>query len=86
MSNATIQIRIDSEIKEHAEAVFAAMGLKTSEAIRMFLQQTINDEALPFHPHAKKPNKATLQAFKGAETGDYSDSSLEDFKKSLETD
>ena len=87
MSNITIQIRVDSLLKEHAEAVFEAMGLKTSEAIRMFLQQTINDEALPFHPSIKKPNKATVKSFKEAgRKGNYKDSSLRDFKRDLKVD
>ena len=84
MADALIQVRIDSGLKKHAEDVLLAMGLKTSEAIRMFLQQTINDQALPFQPHAgKSPNKATLEAFNEARLGKYSDSSLESFKKSL---
>ena len=83
MSDATIQVRIDSAVKEQVESIFSQMGLRTSEAIRMFLQQTINDEALPFHPHIKRPNKETLQAFKEVEEGNYADSSLDDFKNSL---
>ena len=83
MSSVTIQVRIDSKLKKHAEAVFIAMGLKTSEAIRMFLQQSINDEALPFQPHIKKPNNATLKSFKEVESGNYTDSTLKNFKKSL---
>lgn len=80
MSDATIQVRINSNLKEQVEDIFSRMGLKTSEAIRMFLQQTINDEALPFHPHIKKPNKRTLQAFNEAVENNYTDSTLENFK------
>lgn len=83
MSDATIQVRLDSKMKENAEEVFAAMGLKISEAIRMFLQQTITDEALPFQPSVNKLNKATIQAFKEVKSGKFSDSNLKDFKKSL---
>jgi DNA-damage-inducible protein J len=84
MTDSLIQVRVDSKLKKHAEDVLLAMGLKTSEAIRMFLQQTINDQALPFQPTAHKtPNKATLQAFDEVKLGKYSDSTLADFKKSL---
>ena len=85
MSDTVIQVRINSNVRDQVEAIFAKMGMKTTEAIRMFLQQTINDEALPFHPHIKKPNKRTLKSFDEIDKGDYTDSSLEDFKKSLET-
>ncbi len=84
MSDTIIQVRVDSNLKKHAEDVLLAMGLKTPEAIRMFLQQTINDQALPFQPSAHKmPNKTTLEAFNEVKNGKYSDLSLTDFKKSL---
>ncbi len=84
MSNTLIQVRVDSELKKHAEYVLLSMGLKTSEAIRMFLQQTINDQAFPFQPSANKsPNQNTLKAFKEVKDGKYNDSNLADFKKSL---
>jgi DNA-damage-inducible protein J len=84
MSDTLIQIRVDSKLKKHAEDVLMAMGLKTSEAIRMFLQQTINDQALPFQPHiGNNPNKATLKAFNEVEEGEYTDSNLANFKKML---
>ena len=84
MSDTTIQIRVDSKLKKHAETVLLAMGLKTSEAVRMFLQQTVNDNAIPFQPHIKKsPNKTTLKAFKELKEGEYVDSNLKNFKKSL---
>lgn len=62
MSNTTIQARISQELKDEAEAIFAAIGLKTSDAIRMFLTQSVNDNGLPFRPHARIPNKKTIQA------------------------
>jgi DNA-damage-inducible protein J len=84
MSDTIIQVRVDSELKKHAEDVLLAMGLKTSEAIRMFLQQTINNQALPFQPSAYRvPNKTTLEAFDQVKNGKYTDLNLADFKKSL---
>lgn len=86
MTDTLIQVRVDSNLKKHAEAVLFGMGLKTSEAIRMFLQQTINERALPFQPCVhKNPNQTTLKAFDEVKQSKYSDSSLADFKKSLKT-
>ncbi len=87
MSDAIIQIRIDPKLKRHAEKVLLAMGLKISEAVRIFLQQTINDEAFPFLPSTSKnkPNKATLKSFEEIKKGKYKDSTLANFKQSLKT-
>jgi DNA-damage-inducible protein J len=67
MANETVQARVSPELKRKAEAVFAAIGLKTSDAIRMFLQQAVNSGGLPFQPMTKKPNAETLAAMKEAD-------------------
>lgn len=86
MSDSLIQVRVDSELKKHAELVLLSMGLKTPEAIRMFLQQTINNHALPFHPTAAQlPGRSTVAAFNEVKAGKFTDSSLAEFKKSLKT-
>ena len=83
MSSSLIQVRIDSKIKDSAENILEAMGMRTSEAIRMFLQQVINDKAFPFKPSLNIPNQATIDAFEEIKVGEYEDCSLEEFKKSL---
>ena len=84
MSSALIQVRVDSKLKKNAEDILLSMGLKTSEAIRIFLQQTITDQALPFRPSTNKtPNQNTINAFDEVKNGNYSDSTLANFKKSL---
>lgn len=84
MTDSLIQVRVDSKLKKNAEHVFLSMGLKTPEAIRVFLQQTVNDSALPFHPRANKvPNKSTLKAFDEVDQGKYTNMTLAEFKKSL---
>jgi len=68
MSNTTIQARISPKLKAESEAVFAAIGLKISDAIRMFLKQSVNDGGLPFRPHQNKvPNEKTITAIKEIE-------------------
>jgi DNA-damage-inducible protein J len=69
MPNVTIQSRVSPELKEQAERVFAALGLSTSDAIRMFLQQAVNIGGLPFQPTAKRPNDDTLEALRELESG-----------------
>jgi len=69
MANITVQARISPELKEQAEAILAAMGLTTADAIRLFLQQTVNTGGLPFQPTAKRPNTETLEAMRELEHG-----------------
>lgn len=45
---STFQIRINPQVKEEAECIFAKCGLTLTEAINVFLQQSINVEGLPF--------------------------------------
>ena len=68
-TNETVQARVTAELKADAEAIFAAMGLKTSDAIRLFLQQSVNMGGLPFQPKAKTPNADTIEAMKEIESG-----------------
>jgi DNA-damage-inducible protein J len=62
MASTMVQSRIKVELKEQAEAILAATGLTTSEAIRVFLQQVVNVGGLPFTPTAKRPNAKTQAA------------------------
>ena len=67
MANDTVQVRVTPKLKKQAESVFKSIGLKTSEAIRLFLQQSVNSGGLPFQPMAKPPNVATREAMKELE-------------------
>ena len=69
MANNTVTARIDPELKSKAENIFKGIGLKTSEAIRLFLQQCVNSGGLPFQPHTKQPNTVTMAAMKELEDG-----------------
>ena len=62
MPNVTVKVRVSSELKDEAEAVFAAIGMSTAEAIRVFMQQAVNCGGLPFRPTAKTPNAESRQA------------------------
>lgn len=45
---ATIQTRVDAELKAKADALFASMGLDTTAAIRLFLTQAVIQRRIPF--------------------------------------
>lgn len=79
-----IQVRIDPETKAAAEAVFAKLGIKPSEAVRMFYYQVGLNQGIPFD--VRVPNAETLQAIADlAENRDLvRHDSLEQFKHSLQ--
>ena len=65
--NALLTARIDPALKAQADEVFAAMGLTTSEAIRMFLTRSVAEQGLPFP--AKVPNRTTRKALADVKAG-----------------
>ena len=44
----TFQMRINPTIKSEAECIYAECGMTLTDAINVFLQQTLNAGALPF--------------------------------------
>ena len=44
----TFQFRINPEIRKRVEMVYAGCGLTLTEAINIFIQQSINVDGLPF--------------------------------------
>ena len=64
----TVQARVSESLKADADALFTEMGLTTSDAIRLFLQQSVNLGALPFTPAARRPNAETLAAMREFES------------------
>ncbi len=45
---STFQFRINPEVREQAEEIYAGCGLTLTDAINIFIQQSINVEGLPF--------------------------------------
>jgi addiction module RelB/DinJ family antitoxin len=58
MSNTTVQARISPELKSDAETILSAIGLSTADAIRVFLQQVVNHNGLPFPLTNEQPGAA----------------------------
>lgn len=54
--DAVIQVRIDPDMKARAEELFGSMGTSLSEAVRMFVYESVAEQRLPFIPkaHASK--------------------------------
>lgn len=48
MSNTSMNIRMDSELKRQAQELFAQFGLDMTTAVNMFLRQSIRQQGIPF--------------------------------------
>lgn len=44
---STFQMRINPEVKEYVENIYARCGLTLTDAINIFIQQSINVEGMP---------------------------------------
>jgi DNA-damage-inducible protein J len=62
---ATIQVRIDDQLKTAADSLFSRLGLDTTTAIRIFLAASLDNGGIPFkvkHYYHRKPNAEMRKA------------------------
>ena len=70
---STFQMRINPDVKRRVEDIYASQGLSFTDAINIFLQQSLNDNGLPFlvspqnaeYMKAKAMRRLTDEAQKG---------------------
>lgn len=62
MANTSMNIRMDSEVKKQAEAIFGEIGINMTTAINIFLKQAIRENGIPFELKVKTPNAQTVEA------------------------
>ncbi len=60
-------VYLDSNMKEQAKQIFKKYGVSLSDAINMFLTQSVMERGLPFE--LKLPNEETIQAIEDARNG-----------------
>ncbi|NKQ40056.1 MAG: type II toxin-antitoxin system RelB/DinJ family antitoxin [Sulfurovum sp.] len=73
-------VYLDTNLKEQAKEIYSNYGLSLSQAVNMFLAQSVFSRGLPFD--VKIPNDITLEAMRDVETGEnYEDITLEDLAK-----
>ena len=63
---ANINVRIDPETKSSAEQLFAAFGITVTDAINMFLRQSLMVGGLPFEVKQPRYNAITEAAMQEA--------------------
>ena len=78
---ATFQMRINPEVKRRVEDVYAKQGLSFTDAVNIFIQQSINAGGLPFPVtadnaeflRAKSMEKLMKELESGKESGELVD-------------
>lgn len=53
---ATLQVRMDADLKEQAEALYRDMGTSFAEAVRIFAKQSVRENGMPFAVTANRNN------------------------------
>ena len=67
MTTTNINIRMDSDLKAQADALFGELGMNLSTAFNIFVRQSIRDGGIPFEITLKQPSKDTIAAMLEAE-------------------
>lgn len=52
MVTTTIQLRVDQNLRDEAQCVCNRLGMDLTTAIRVFLNQLVTENGLPFQPKA----------------------------------
>ena len=67
MANSSINIRIDSDVKAEAQALFARLGMDMSTAVNIFIRQAIDFGGIPFTIQQTRYNAETEAAMQEVE-------------------
>lgn len=51
--DATVQIRMDKELKSQVEELYRSLGTSFTEAVRIFAQQSVREGGMPFRPELR---------------------------------
>ena len=62
-----ISIRMDSNLKAAAEALYEELGMNISTAFNIFVRQSLRERGIPFKITEGSPNKETVSAMLEAE-------------------
>jgi DNA-damage-inducible protein J len=92
MELVTVNVRMDKNIKNEAETLFAELGINMSTAINMFVRQAVRQNKIPFEISAEKaaePERKDRRAAFGCLKGkihvpDDFNEPLDDFKEYMQ--
>ena len=61
-TDTSMTIRMNKEVKQEAQKIFASLGMDMSTAVNVFLRQAILFRGFPFDVRLDAPNEETLAA------------------------
>ena len=91
MATTLVQVRIDDELKNQATAVYDALGIDLSTAVRMFLKRSVTLHGVPFSMtlpkcdyNAERAARALQELSNAAMENGTSEISLEEINTEIE--
>ncbi|MGM9552217.1 MAG: type II toxin-antitoxin system RelB/DinJ family antitoxin [Clostridia bacterium] len=66
-TSTNISIRMDTETKAKADALFAELGMNLTTAFNIFVRQSLREGKIPFEISLNQPNAETIAAMMEAE-------------------
>ena len=63
-SISNVSFRIDTDLKNEANALFESLGMTLTTAFNVFLRQAVREKGMPFAVTTVVPNKETMKALK----------------------
>ena len=60
--NTVFQLRMNKEVKDAAEELFSRCGLTLTDALNLFIQQSLNCDGIPFEISGNRRNITKEQA------------------------
>ena len=63
---ATINMRVNPQVKADAESIFSSLGMTLTEAINVFLHKSVMEGGLPFDVRQPRYNAQTEAAMREA--------------------
>jgi len=66
--NATLQIRVRSDLKQSVESILNDLGMTPSQAVTLFFNQIVIKKEIPFKISLHEPNERTQESIKEIET------------------
>jgi DNA-damage-inducible protein J len=64
---SNVSFRIDTDVKNQADMLFAQLGMNMTTAFNIFLRQAVREGGIPFAVSLNKPNATTIAAMIEAE-------------------
>lgn len=69
MTNASINVRIDENLKKQFETFCDEIGISMSAAMTLFIKKTVNENRIPFAVGTSSFNSETERAIEDARKG-----------------